>query len=157
MSMNQEIKARWVAWLRANADKQSVGRLNRVTSDDEPNHPVGFCCLGGLCEIAVQDGVIEARTKELSAHRYSTDYGQLVEYGKFDELSVENYDPSDTVLPKSVREWAGLTDSDPTVTITDENGKVRTTEHGDVTTLTHLNDELRYNFNQIADIIEAQL
>lgn len=59
MAMNPEIKARWVAWLRANVDKQARGYLQRLDPSD--HSPAGFCCLGGLCEIAVQDGIIQSR------------------------------------------------------------------------------------------------
>ena len=143
MPMNQEIKARWVAWLRANADKQTTGRLNRVTSDRDTD-PVGFCCLGGLCELAVQDGVIGALLKESKEHG---DFGTVMTYGN---ASVGDYYWSTTSLPSAVTRWAGLSSSDPEVRIT--------SNHGEWTTnLTSVNDDEQYDFNQIADLIEAQL
>lgn len=145
MSMNPDIRARWTAWLRANADKQTTGRLNRTTTTSAKNYPIGFCCLGGLCELAVADGIIEARLK---VENQFSDYGLLMEYGKGSMVN-NSWDWSDTSLPKAVYEWAGLTDPDPAVDISDGE---RVT-----TTLTGLNDDYRYTFDQIADIIDAQL
>lgn len=148
--MNPEIKARWTAWLRANADKQTRERLNRVTSDHD-DYPVGFCCLGGLCELAVQDGVISSEvTRRKEAFN---DHGEIVGYGSAPKCSSDLLDNwSVTTLPLAVREWAGLRDVDPAV---------RTTVHPDTGErmygLTELNDDHGYNFHQIADLIDAQL
>ena len=46
--MKPEIKQRWVAALRSGHYKQGPSALRR---DDR------FCCLGVLCDLAVQDGV----------------------------------------------------------------------------------------------------
>lgn len=85
-SMNQEIKQRWVEALRSNQYQQTKGFLH----DD-----IGFCCLGVLCDLAVQDGVIE-------------------------ETSVNDgdyfcYDTESTLLPYEVVEWARLSSKDPKV------------------------------------------
>lgn len=124
--MNPEIKARWVAWLRENRGRQGRGVLRRGTGAD-----ARFCCLGGLCEIAVADGVIEARIPYNSS---------ICIYG-------DTVDISDIKLPRTVMEWAGLAENDPYV-LPKAYSRL---------TLGYLNDQLRFNFNQIADIIDEQL
>jgi hypothetical protein len=130
--MNQEIKALWVQWLRDNADKQGNGALNRNGE---------FCCLGGLCELAVAAGVAGVFLSDST----------LSIYGPIDtEPNDEGRDGwADALLPQVVSEWAGLgIEHNPIVLA------------GDVPTgvaLTELNDEWELNFHQIADLIEAQL
>lgn len=46
--MNPEIKKKWVEALRSGEYEQTEGQL-RV--DDEKGKPVGYCCLGVLCEV----------------------------------------------------------------------------------------------------------
>ena len=138
--MNPEIKTRWVAWLRANADKQSQGRLQRVT-DIGDSLRAGFCCLGGLCELAVEDGIIERKLctdplLDAQMYSYGTNNGGLVPFSW-----------SHTSLPDAVLTWAGLNSSDP---------RVRVEGYG-FQSLTYVNDNIRLNFNQIADLIEEQL
>lgn len=77
--MNPEIKKAWIADLRANGDKQGKSWLR---------HEDKFCCLGRLCELAVEADVLD-RTR----NGYSV--------GAYEEISV---------LPDNVRAWAGLTD-----------------------------------------------
>ena len=50
LEMNPEIRARWVAALRSGAYEQGTSRL-RDASDRR-------CCLGVLCDLAEQDGVV---------------------------------------------------------------------------------------------------
>lgn len=51
--MNQDIKRRWVAALRSGEYEQGKRWLNDNGK---------LCCLGVLCELAVQDGVITKHT-----------------------------------------------------------------------------------------------
>lgn len=83
--MNEEIKTRWIEALRSGEYEQGHGNLK---NDGK------FCCLGVLCELAVQDGVIERKDYE-------------------GEPSI--YAEMDAVLPTRVRRWAGLFDSNPDV------------------------------------------
>jgi hypothetical protein len=138
--MNPEIKARWVAWLRANADKQTQGRLCRVTGVD-----AGYCCLGGLCEIAVEDGII---SKEI-VEDHMFDGALMGKYGtesESEDFLTRCRAISHTILPSAVTTWAGVEDHDPKVTV-----------NGYLLPLTYVNDNMRLNFNQIADLIEEQL
>jgi hypothetical protein len=132
--MNPEIKAAWAAWLRENTGKQVIGSLRRIGlaedgSDDK------FCCLGGLCELAVQAGVL-GRRREDSDLRY--------EY--FDPENP-SYDFSPSALPLAVQRWAGLKLQDPWVQLAG----------GTVTSLINVNDGIKLPFTAIAQIIEEQL
>ena len=91
----------------------------------------GYCCLGVLCEIAAKEGVCKLELKEMLGSSYI----------------VHQYDDASLTLPSKVIEWAGLESSNPIITRTS----------GEDSSLSGLNDELGYNFNQIADIIEEQL
>ena len=129
--MNPEIRARWTAWLRAHVDQQTRGRLHATRDDD--GRSTGFCCLGGLCELAIEDGVI--------GRFAGGNEGYQEIYGKFG-------DTSGSYLPFTVSRWAGLEGAhDPGVRV----------EGQGVVTLSHLNDKLKWNFNQISDIIDEQL
>jgi len=130
--MNPQIKARWVQWLRGNVDKQGVGALNESGK---------FCCLGGLCELALQDGIVG-----FYANGRDSAYGPV------------GTDPttsgwSEALLPPVVSQWAGLgTEENPVVMAAFDGGEER-----QKVGMTTLNDEWKYNFNQIADLIEEQL
>lgn len=85
--MNKEIKAKWLAALRSGKYRQGHGFLK---INGENGAQDRFCCLGVLCELAVEAGV----TSRLSEN-YETNYGI----------------PGDTntaVLPAHVQEWAGI-------------------------------------------------
>jgi hypothetical protein len=54
MSMNPDIKAKWVAALRSGEYKQGTGSLRNSQNE--------YCCLGVLCEVAVEEGLIPPAT-----------------------------------------------------------------------------------------------
>lgn len=83
--MNPEIKAEWVKRLRSGDYIQGKGNLEMGGR---------YCCLGVLCEIAVEQGVI---TKEIEGISH-----------------ISYYDKTEYVLlPNSVVEWAGVNCSNP--------------------------------------------
>jgi hypothetical protein len=125
--MRQDIKWRWIEKLRSGEYPQTKNHLQ-----DEK----GFCCLGVLCEIAVEDGVIQSWTK---------DSGTTVYGNKYDS------DTSTTTLPDSVMEWAGLVDHNPTVFAPEDTPK----DLSGRTTLADLNDS-GSNFDTISKYIEEQ-
>lgn len=87
-----------------------------------------YCCLGVLCELAKADGV-----------------------GGWNHLrnfEVNANDLSSGALPAGVREWAGLESSDPRVVNESDGQKWH---------LSSVNDNLQFDFNKIADLIEEQL
>ena len=125
--MNADIKARWVAKLRDPATKQTTGTLNRAITSNDKHLPVGMCCLGVLCEIAADAGVVERR-REGDGIGYLE--GRHIETG---------------VLPLAVRRWARMPDENPIVVV-----------DGESFTLSEINDR-GTPFSRIADIIEEQL
>lgn len=61
--MNQDIKREWVAKLRSGKYEQGRGRLRSKGNQ--------YCCLGVLCEVAVEGGMIEPPT--LTGEEYAYD------------------------------------------------------------------------------------
>jgi hypothetical protein len=136
--MNTEIKARWIEKLRSGEYNQGAEFLAKDGN---------FCCLGVLCEIAVEDGVVVRSTTE--------DYP--------DEDTVVAYIPPGqteghreySTLPVAVMNWAGLDSTNPTVVLpnTDDDDE----EELNSWNISDVNDDLGRDFNEIADIIEEQL
>lgn len=132
--MNKEIAQLWVDALRSGKYEQTKGRLHRtIASDyglnDSENVPAGYCCLGVLCEVAVEKQVVKV---------VDTSSTGSVSYGLGTDRSM-------TWLPKAVEDWSSLRDTTVSVEI---NG--RTERRG----LAELNDSGEFTFLQIADAIE---
>jgi hypothetical protein len=81
--MNPEIKAQWVAALRSGDYQQGKGALHQYST----GNPDLFCCLGVLCHLAAEAGVVQS---------HLTGRGEV------------QYDHAALILPPSVSEWAGL-------------------------------------------------
>jgi len=130
--MNKRIKELWIAALRSGSYKQGQKRL-RWDEEDGPT----FCCLGVLCEIAVDESIC-----------YRFEDGYKVDAGE----PGEHYTLSTSYLPEAVQEWAGLDNSDPDLALDEKysDGSSR------LTTLASLNDGGR-TFDEIADLIEENL
>lgn len=79
VKMNQEIKRQWIDALTSGKYKQGYHQLK--TFD-------GFCCLGVLCELAVEAGIIN----------------------KLDEGYISEHGYSYQFLPREVMAWAELDD-----------------------------------------------
>ncbi len=151
--MKQDIKERWLAALRSGEYPQAEGYLAVAAMREGEHRPVGFCCLGVLCEIAVADGVVERELMLGGDHFLYSNEG--------------------SELPSEVMRWAGLDQAIPDVRtehIHDDGCLVR--EDGGCDwglnpiddddglqefSLAELNDERHLNFDQIADIIEQNL
>lgn len=129
--MNTRIKELWVKALRSGEYPQDNTYLR--TSD-------GYCCLGVLCDLAVQENVIHAPLRYDDAGNCNYYW-----YGEGD-------DQREDVLPDIVSQWAGLEtpggypENNPIVGFPDNN----------FTTLAELNDT-HHTFAEIADIIENNL
>ena len=138
--MNEDVKKKWVEALRSGKYVQGKGALRCEESQEGPKH----CCLGVLCELAVDAGVT------MRYSRYDED-DPFVGFGPADtDLSVvEKYCApegfSEDFLPAVVQKWAGLTEEDPIV------------EKEDGATLSYFNDRGNYTFEQIAKVIEENL
>lgn len=93
--MNADVKARWVNALRSGEYQQTQGSLRRLLPDE--GSPPGFCCLGVLCDLAEQEGLVTSAP---------INDGFVLAYGatRFKESAF---------LPTAVMEWAGLLDDSP--------------------------------------------
>lgn len=93
-----------------------------------------FCCLGVLCELAVKESIIEPPVlQEKDYYIYEgTSYG---------------------VLPIKVQEWAGMKNTNGWYDVK-KDSKGNTIE---ITALYKHNDVDKMTFDQIADIIEANV
>lgn len=138
--MNQEIKERWLTALRSGEYEQAEGYLNISAKNESDNEYDGFCCLGVLCELAVADGVIQKQ-------RYAEE--DFYEYG-----DPESDDFDHSVLPRSVKEWAGLSDSNPSVNDLSEDENPEFVDNW--IPISEPNDN-GASFARIADMIERDL
>ena len=119
--MRRDIRKRWVAALSSGKYPQGRSQLATATG--------GFCCLGVLCELAADEGVVT---------RIRTEGG--IRYG---DEKQRHY------LPHSVILWAGIEVSNsfnPTVRRAD----------GSIAHLSSLNDR-GDNFSQIASAIVSDV
>lgn len=104
------------------------GEYKQGTSVLRRSHPGGdtFCCLGVLCDLAEKEGIISSEIKVDA-------FGEPMYY----------YGAYDAFLPGPVRVWSGVGEAPSPFADSEHN------------TLVYLNDEAGYNFNEIADVIEA--
>lgn len=128
--MNPEVKEKWLSALRSGEFTQGKNLLHKFNPEMQEET---YCCLGVLCAIAVQDGVIEAPLK-----RGIAGDGEVPYYV---------YASSTAFLPTQVQIWAGL-DSD--------NGEFY---NEDLNSLSHKDSLIRLNddgvpFDRIANVIE---
>jgi hypothetical protein len=128
--MNPAVKTLWLEALRSGRYTQGRGCLTRRHEDGREEH----CCLGVLCQLAVNAEVVAETGTDTDSER-----GVTVRYGLGDRM----------LLPTSVMHWAALP-HDPTVSI---NG----IDH----LLASLNDTGLHgqpcDFSAIADLIEKHL
>jgi hypothetical protein len=132
--MNREIRDECVKRLRSGKYKQGMGHLRN--RDNE------YCCLGVLCEIAVEKGIINMTVNEFSGYPL---YGKDIKTNSF--------------LPREVREWADMRSENGRIESLDDLhpttiGKIeRDTKYTSSTSLSILNDT-GHSFDIIADVIE---
>lgn len=98
MTMDPDVRRRWVAALRSGDYDQAAGKLTHLDADGAPR----YCCLGVLCALAVEAGVVASR----DTLGYWRGYG--VERAGGESFSL-NYLPVEVVL------WADLPSADPVV------------------------------------------
>jgi hypothetical protein len=143
--MNQDVKQKWVTALRSGEYKQTGGRLRKGDC---------YCCLGVLTDLYDKD-----KDKDIKCHAWHEEHGLY--FYESDGVTVE------ATLPESVMKWADLDEPNPVVR---EDRKryfdkklEELGEHLSIdqaickTSLAYLNDNEGLDFNQLADIIEAQL
>ena len=88
LKLNPVVKAAWLEALRSGDYKQGRERLHRINEDGSS----GYCCMGVLCELAIQNGLPMDR----------------VETEDDDIDPVYSYDGYDSYPPNSVWQWANL-------------------------------------------------
>lgn len=93
MSMNEEIKVRWVEALESGRFVQAKGSLRKKLGSGGYGH----CCLGVLCELALEAGLLVRGRRETYVSRAAD--GEV----------------ASIVLPRVVMEWAGLEQCNPYV------------------------------------------
>lgn len=107
--MKREIKFRWVEALRSGKYRQGRNYLH----DREGN----FCCLGVLCDLAVQEGVISK--PYLNVHPGNVQSPKIwhsaAEIGHFVFYYGEEGKSHSGVLPTLIMAWAGLDEDDPRI------------------------------------------
>lgn len=138
--MDAAKKAQWIAALRSGDFKQGHSCLQTSRQT--------FCCLGVACEIAAKENIVEFVVND-----YGSGYRQ---YSNNNDALINS------TLPDPVSAWLGLFDMNPSVVVKDLPAdlyeKVRKTGWSTSTiSLVELNDSIMFNFNQIADVIEACL
>lgn len=122
--MNKEIAEKWATALESGKYAQGVHALR--------NNREEYCCLGVLCELAVEAGIIEPAVKQ----------GVIYEYAG-----------SHAVLPPKVKQWAEM---DTHVGgMTDPMNRTRSlTAYNDGT---DFYEPRKRNFNEIAQIIRENV
>ena len=123
--MYADVKKTWSAALRSDRFKQGRGNLKMLV-DGEWQH----CCLGVLCDLAVEAGVAVEE--------------------KMSSTGIVSFDGERSFLPWSVADWAGLNTTSPTVVDGAEPDR----------DLVALNDGLSltvepHSFPEIADLIDT--
>lgn len=147
LSMRRETRDAWADALESGEYQQTKEVLTRLGDDGKP---IGYCCLGVLCDLAVKAGVIgEPGVGDISGVD-DDDVIPCLRYGPSDD---EDGAYSETDLPAAVIAWAGLH-----VTLT--NGQavgvsdpVLVDEGGIKHSAATWNDSCRADFAQIASMV----
>lgn len=140
--MDQKIRTQWVQALRSGDYLQGQHYLVQLISEGVRRH----CCLGVLCELAVQAGVIPPSVQ--AGEELALTFGT----GPY---------RSKATLPLPVLSWAGLESADPLVMT--PAGSAHLTEMNDGSPLLQESTDpahrrgYMYTFDEIADAIEASL
>ncbi len=143
--MDETIKTDWLSDLRSGNFHQGGGKLHRSERQSDGTERHEFCCLGVLCERAVEAGVVE----RVIADGYESDTGTTYAY-----VVPGTTDQFVHYPPMIVAEWAGLNSENPVVRIPEGTFPDGTWEkRKDV--IANVNDD-GAKFDKIADIIESQ-
>lgn len=152
LSMNADIKAELVKRLRSGDYKQGQEKLAAQGKDGVKR----YCCLGVLCEIAVERGIIQRID-------YDEEVWDLDDLTETRVRTSTKYDGYDATLPLKVVEWAEVESTDidgrsPDQRFDDYEGMGRFMREGTarVTSLAEMNDT-HVPFPRIADYIEENV
>lgn len=151
IKMNSAVKEKWLAALRSGRYKQGRGALAQHDDDGD----MLFCCLGVLCDLyAEEHGVAEAWGEAGDLRCDEFPHGPILEFRAVaDEFDSGRRGMFATGMPPSrVIEWAGMNSMNAVACDVDYY------PYGDRPLfLPSLNDEHRWTFEQIADVIEEAL
>ena len=153
--MKREIAEKWTAALRSGEYEQGQGQLHKRNIE----FPDCFCCLGVLCELAVEEGVIQkAILVDNEDYAYGFDEGETLEQycealglqGPYGDTFQPTLRVQRSYLPEAVRLWAGMQEN---------NGKFPgcvTDEDTGSDGLAEMND-CGMSFEYIAEAIEEHM
>lgn len=140
--MDAKIKKDWTDALRSGAYAQGRSALHTVVQTEDPEHPTRdeFCCLGVLCDLAVQAGAATRGEiiESLGEYPYETSDGRSNTY----------------YLPYAIGHWAGLSGDDGTNEHDDPDPYL---EIDGVVKNASVHNDNGVTFAQLADAIDAQL
>lgn len=139
--MNKENIRKWVAALRSGEYKQ--GERYLLSASPKTLEPK-YCCLGVACSIS--SDLLNLDFKK--SGKLTTPEGI--------ELYTYTYNGSDSFLPDAVMEWLGIDQESPAIPayLLPYDDQVLSYNISGSVELAALNDDMGYNFNQIADLIE---
>lgn len=151
IKLKPEVKSLFVAALRSGEYQQGDGCLKYEPSDSSPAQ---YCCLGVLTDLAVKAGIVKEKNQA------DTRLTLYVAEGDADDLRGPGWGEG-YGLPDAVAEWATAENEDGDLISSsgDLNREVKTVVNDEVirvSSLIGLNDNARYSFSQIADVIEEQ-
>lgn len=98
MITQKQLLTQWVQRLESGLDRQTIGVLRRIVGNGE-----SFCCLGVLCEVAVEHGLLERNSEEYIPTKLLLDL-VVDQVDDPDDAALGN----DTELPLALAEWLGV-------------------------------------------------
>lgn len=129
MPVNKANMRLWVAALRSKKFKQVNGNLKRISLITD--EVIGHCCLGVICELAIEHGV--------AIHTLTAAHGEGA------ESAAVLFSGSTGYLPTQALAWLGIEGSEQgDIVISSE-------PNGDPITAVTANDNLGWDFEKIAD------
>lgn len=147
MKMNPAIKKLWTDALRSDRFKDRQGKdvLHRRGAMPEDDR---FCCLGVLCVLAEEAGVVVKTPAFSHAYLGSNVVIEDIPCWMYRDRNGVVNDSDMSVLPQSVVSWAGLDDVNPLAAV-----DVEEMQFDDLATL----NDSGVTFDRIADLIEESL
>lgn len=136
-NQQKEIVRKWIAALRSGEYTQGKSYLRQPMMANGGTVKYAYCCLGVVADLIVKGG---GSTEKLA-------------FGAADEFGTLTYD---------LRIWCGLRTGDGSAVVDGSKVLDLVPDASDgyqraQKSLTGLNDHMKYDFNKIADVIEAQL
>ena len=141
---------KWIAALRSGKYKQTRGYLKDVN---------GFCCLGVASDICPSVSWLENPKGEdfFAISNDSQIKWDIKTRNGYHQETNDKHEMEGAQLPAEVVEWLGIASSEGSFEATDEIKKnLMDDDDGEfeVASLAYFNDDLRFDFNKIADFIE---